>query len=395
MNNLTRPAWMEINLDDLVHNVKEIKAKLEGNTQILGIVKADAYETGAIQIVDTLIGEGVTYFGVATLSEALQIRKYHPAVDILVMGYTPEYLYSAAIDKNITLTLYTLAQAKTLNHQADLKGKATKIHLKIETGMNRLGFLPTDAHIEEMVQICRMNALSVEGIFTHFASAEADFDYTRAQMEKYDAVCNKLQAQDIHIPIQHVNNSAAIISFPEYNRDMVRAGVILYGIYPLPITKKDDLKLKHILSIKAQVSNVKEIEAGEKLSYGLTYTASKKTKIATIPVGYADGYSRDLSNKGYCIVHDTRVAIVGRICMDQMMLDVTGLPVEIGDEVILLGKSAHQEISIYEIAESIGQIPASIQCMLNKRFPRVYTKNGKVVKITDYLLNLSNEPINY
>ena len=388
MLELSRPAWMEINLDDLIHNCHEIRQKLEGNALMMAIVKADAYETGAIQIVKTLMEEGIKYFGVATLSEALHIRKYIKTASILVMGYTPEYLYQKALENNITLTLYSLEQAQDLDEAAIKMNKRAKIHIKIETGMNRLGFAPDEKSVQAIAQIDHMKSIEIQGIFTHFAASDDNPDYTRGQVEKYDNICDQLKKQGIHTPLHHVNNSAAIMNFPQYSKDMVRAGVILYGIYPFPEADRDFLKLRHILSIKAQIAHIKEIEPGEKISYGLTYTSEKKAKIATLPLGYADGYSRALSNKGHCIVNNHLAPIVGRICMDQLMIDVTGIDASLGDEVILMGKSKDHEISIYQLAQATGQIPAEVQCLLNKRFPRVYMQGGQIIHVTDYVLEI-------
>lgn len=388
MEKLTRPAWLEIDLDNLIHNYKEIKGILKEKTELMAVVKADAYEHGAIQIVKTLMEEGVKRFSVAHLSEALHIRKYVKAAEILIMGYTPEYSCENAILNDITLTVYLREQAEYLSQCSIRLNKIAKIHIKIETGMNRIGFMPNKESIRDIKDICNMDSILVEGIFTHLAAADDDYAYTMEQVKKFDYVCDELLQSNINIPIKHISNSSAIMNFKNLNYDMVRAGVILYGIYPFPEADRSILKLKNILKLKAQVSHVKEIEQGEKLSYGLIYEAPKKTKIATIPIGYADGYSRELSNKGSCIVNNTIVPIVGRICMDQLMIDVTGLDVKRGDEVILMGKSIDKEITIEEVADKINQIPAAIQCMFNKRLPRIYIQNDEILNIKDYLLDL-------
>lgn len=388
MEKLTRPAWLEIDLDNLIHNYKEIKGILKDGTEMMAVVKADAYEHGAIQIVKTLLQEGVTRFSVAHLSEALHIRKYVKEAEILVMGYTPEYLGEIAVLNDITLTVYLRDQAECFSQCAKQLNKVVKVHIKIETGMNRIGFLPNKESIRDIKDICSMDNILVEGIFTHFAASDNDPTYTMEQLKKFDYVCDELLESNINIPVKHVSNSAAIMNFKDLNYDMVRAGVILYGIYPFPEADRSYLKLKNILTLKAQISHVKEIDEGEKLSYGLIYEAKNKTKIATIPIGYADGFSRELSNKGSCLVNDTIVPIVGRICMDQLMIDVTGLDVKRGDEVILMGKSKDKEITIEEIADKINQIPAALLCMFTKRLPRIYIQNGKIISIKDYLLDL-------
>lgn len=388
LEKLTRPAWMEIDLDNLTNNYKEIRRILKDTTKVIAVVKADAYEHGAVQIVRSLMEEGVKRFAVANLSEALHIRKYVKDAEILVMGYTPEYLGENAILNDIILTVYLKEQAETFSQLAKRLNKIVKLHIKVETGMNRLGFMPNEDGIKDIEDICNMDNIEVEGIFTHFAASDDDPRYTMEQVSKFDYVCSELLKLGINIPIKHVSNSAAIMNFRDLDYDMVRAGIILYGVYPFPDADRELLKLKNILTLKAQISHVKEVEAGEKLSYGLIYEAEKKTKIATIPIGYADGFSRELSNKGNCIVKNTIVPIVGRICMDQLMIDVTGLDVKRGDEVILMGKNGDKEITIEEIASKIGQIPAAVQCMFTKRLPRIYIKNNEIINVTDYLLEL-------
>ncbi len=388
MKKLTRPVWAEIDLDRLIYNYKEIRKLLKKETELMAIVKADAYEHGAIQIVKTLAKEGVRRYGVAHLSEALHIRKYVEDVDILIMGYTPEYLAEKAIKNNITLTVYTYDQAKFFSEVAMATNNKVKLHIKIETGMNRLGFMPNSENIKIIKDIFNMKNVEVEGIFTHFPAADDDREYTLKQVEKFNHVCKGLQELNIDIPLKHVCNSAAIMNFPELNYNMVRAGIILYGVYPYPEADREVLKLKNILTIKAQISYVKEVDKGEKLSYGLTYETKKKSEIATVPIGYADGFSRLLSNKGSCIVKNTIVPIVGRLCMDQCMVDVTGLDVNRGDEVVLMGSKGKKEITIEEIANKIGNIPAAVLCMLNKRIPRVYVKDNEIYNVTDYLLDL-------
>lgn len=388
MKKLTRPTWMEINLDNLIYNYREIRKIVNEETEIMSIVKADAYEHGAIQVVNTLMDEGARKFGVAHLSEALHIRKYVKDAEILVMGYTPEFLGEKAIENNIIITVYLKEQAEYFSKLARRLNKTLKLHIKLETGMNRLGFMPTIENMNKIVDIYNMDNIEVEGIFTHFPASDDDPKYTMEQVKKFDFICSELEKKNINIKIKHISNSAAIMNFPEYNRDMVRIGVMIFGVYPFPKADREYLKLKSVLSIKSTISHIKYIEKGEKISYGLTYETKKKSKIGTIPIGYADGLSRELSNIGNCIVKDTLVPIVGRICMDQLMIDVTGLDVSRGDEVVFMGPSGDKEITIEEVADKIGQIPASVLCMFTKRIPRVYIKNGQVVEVKDYLLEL-------
>ena len=379
---------MEIDLDNLIYNYNEIKKTIGEDTDVIPIVKADAYGHGAVRIVKSLISEGAKLFGVAHLSEALHIKKYVPEAQVLVMGYTPDFLAEKAIDNDITLTVYLREQAELFSQTAKKLNKTLKIHIKLETGMNRLGFMPTEENIKNIVDIYNMDNIDVEGIFTHFPASDDDPDYTMKQVEKFDFVCNELEKENVNIRIKHISNSAAVMNFPDYYRDMVRAGVIIYGVYPFPDPDKNYLKLKSIMSLKSRISHLKYIEKGDKLSYGLTYEAKDKRQVATIPIGYADGFSRDLSNVGNCIVKNTLVPIIGRICMDQLIIDVTGLDVKRDDEVILIGSSQDESISLEDISGQIGQIPASLLCMFTKRLPRVYMKNNEILEVKDYLLDL-------
>lgn len=388
MKNLTRATWMEIDLDNLIYNYNEIRKTIGKETDVMPIVKADAYGHGAVRIVKTLVDEGAKKFGVAHLSEALHIKKHVQEAEILVMGYTPDFLAEKAISNDIILTVYLKDQAEYFSKIASKLNKTVKLHIKIETGMNRLGFMPTKENIKSIIDIYNMDNVKIEGIFTHFPASDDNPEYTMEQVRKFDFVCNELEKKDINIQIKHISNSAAVMNFPEYNRDMVRAGVIVFGVYPFPEADKEYLKLKSVLSIKSSISHIKEIEKGDKVSYGLTYEAKRRIKVATIPIGYADGWSRDLSNIGHCIVKDTLVPIIGRICMDQLIIDVTGLDVKRDDEVIFIGTSKNKEISLEEVADRIDQIPASLLCMFTKRLPRVYLKNKQIVEVMDYLLEL-------
>lgn len=388
MKNLTRPTWLEIDLDNLAHNYHEIKSKLKDETDMLAVVKGDAYEHGAEMIVKTLKEEGVKRFGVAHLSEALHIRKYHGDVEILIMGYTPDFLAEKAIVNDITVTIYLKEQAEHFNQVAKMLNKSAKVHIKIETGMNRLGFKPTLESIDKIEEIYKMDNIKVEGIFSHFAVADENRLYTNDQARKFRFVLDELEKRDVDIKIKHIMNSAALMNFYDCSYDMIRAGVIIYGVYPFPEADRRYLRLKSLLNLKSTVSNIKEIHKGQRISYGLIYEADKTTKIATIPLGYADGFSRKLSNIGRCIIKGQFAPIVGRICMDQLMIDVTGIDVEIGDEVVFMGRAGDKEITIEEVAENIGEIPASVLCMFTKRLPRVYLKDGELIKVKDYLLEL-------
>lgn len=383
---LTRPAWLEIDLDRLKFNFEEIRKVVLEGSDIMAVLKADAYGHGAAKIARELFSLGVTRFGVATLSEALEIRKRLHHAQILVMGYTPEYLYETAVEHGIRTAVYLQEQAESLSKIAGKLQKDAIVHLKIETGMNRLGFLPNEDSLSRILKIRDMDNIIVEGIFTHFPAADDDLEYTRNSMKKFEDFTRLLDEKGFNIPLKHVNNSAAIMNLPEYSLDMVRAGIILYGVYPFPEADRDFLPLKNCLSLKAQISHVKDLEAGEKIGYGLTYTTPSKIKVATLPIGYADGWSRALSNRGSVLIKGRRAPIIGRVCMDQMMVDATGIDTERGDEAVLMGCQGNEEITIEEIAGLIGQIPAAVMCMLSRRLPRVYTKENGVPEVIDYLI---------
>ncbi|MDY0236299.1 MAG: alanine racemase [Gudongella sp.] len=385
---ITRPAYIEVDLDNLKYNYDRIREIVTETSEIMAIVKADAYGLGAENIVRELIGLGVNKFGVAHLSEAIHIRNKFKYAYILVMGYTPEYLVETAINNDIVLTVYLKEQAKYFSNKAKELNKKLSLHIKLETGMNRIGFRTNNQSLKEIEEIYYMDNLTIDGIFTHFPAADDNKEYTIKSMDKFIAFNKLLANRKIRIPLKHVNNSAAIMNFPEFSLSMVRAGIILYGIYPYPEANRDTLSVKPCLSLKAQVSHIKIIEPGEKLSYGIIYEAKRRTKVATVPLGYADGYSRELSNVGEVLVKGKRCPVIGRICMDQMMVDVTGLDVVRNDEVVLIGKQGEDEIPIEEVANNIMGIPASVLCMLTKRLPRVYIKDNKIKKVLDYLLEL-------
>jgi len=387
MEKLTRPAWVEINLDNLVHNYQQIRNITSPDTEVMAVVKADAYSLGDVPVVKALKKQGVRRFAVAILSEANHIKKYVDDIEILILGYIPDYLLEKAIKNDFILTIYNEKTAIMISEVAQKFNKIAKVHLKIETGMNRLGFIPGNETVEIIKRISEFKNIFIEGIYTHFAVADEDMSYTFEQVDRFNAVVRRLEDVGVNIPLKHVKNSAGIVNLNEYDFDLVRPGAILYGIkiYPDINPNGNRLDFKAPLTLKANVSNVKVISEGEKISYGLIFEAKQETTIATVPIGYADGYNRLLSNIGRCIVNDKVVTVAGRVCMDQLMLDVTGVDVKIGDEVILLGPGADKEISLEEVGNQVGDIPYAVLCAINKRLPRIYIEKGEVVEIIDYL----------
>ncbi|PAB58753.1 alanine racemase [Anaeromicrobium sediminis] len=385
MKDLTklRPVWAEINLDNLKYNMMQIRNRVSKDIKVGAVIKADGYGHGALEIADTLLESGADYLMVATLGEALQLREKYDQVPILVLGYTPNECADDVINNNISQTIYNMEQAKYYNEMAEYLEKKAILHIKIDTGMGRLGFKPTPSSVEDILQINSLSHVELEGIYTHFAVAdETDKTFTKEQFNKFVYVIETLEKNNVNIKIKHTSNSAAIIDMDSTHLDMVRAGIILYGLYPSENIQKSLLDVKPILSLKAKVSNVKVIDKGETVGYGRKYQAPDKTKIATIPIGYADGFTRMLSGKANVLINGKLAPVVGRICMDQCMVDVSSIEnVKIGDEVVLIGSSGKNYISVDTIAQSLDTINYEVVCMINKRVPRVYIRENQVIHI--------------
>lgn len=384
----TRPVWAVINLDNLIHNINEIKKNINENTKIYGVIKADGYGHGAIMIARTILANGVDRLAVATLSEAIELRKNNITAPILILGYTPGFQAKDIISNDITQTVLSFEQAEALSYSAESLGKTAKIHVKLDTGMSRLGFSATEAAIEDILKISKLPYIEVEGIFSHFAMADAsDKSFTIKQCDKFKGIVTELENRGLFIPIKHISNSAAILDLPDYDFDMVRAGILMYGLYPSDEVNKERLKLKPVMELKANISQIRKLEAGVGISYGHSFVTQETSKIGTVPIGYADGYSRLLSNKIYVGYRGKKIPVIGNICMDQCMVDVTGIDnIEVGDEVYLFGDGSHGEPSVDEIAQMIGTINYEVICILSKRVPRAYIKNNEVIHIRDYLL---------
>ncbi len=381
-----RPVWAEIDLDALEYNVKNIK-KLIKDKDMIAVVKADAYGHGALDIIPTLIKSGVNRLAVAVITEAIEFRKNNINMPIMILGNTDVECLEELINYDIEQTVFSYEYAKELSKVAEKLGKIAKIHIALDTGMGRIGFLQNNQSINEVLKICKLRNVDVIGIFTHFSTAdEKDKEYSIYQFEQFKYFVNELEKRGVKIPIKHCSNSGAIMDLPETYLDYVRAGIILYGYYPSNEVKKEVLNLKPVLSLKAKISNVKELDKDMYVSYGRTYKTVNKTKIATIPIGYADGYSRLLSGKGKVIVNGKLASVVGRVCMDQCMIDVTECGnVKVSDEVILLGSFEENKFDADNFAEIIGTINYEILCMIKERVPRVYVKNHEIVNVRNYI----------
>jgi alanine racemase len=388
MNLPHRPAWIEVNLDHLEHNIAQVRKAISNSTKICAVVKADGYKLGVVQVAFTLINKGVDLLAVAILDEALEIREALNDCDVLVLGYTPPVFFEQAIEKRIALTIYNEEHAIELNDTAKKIGKTAKIHIKIETGMNRLGFSANEKGVMAVKSICRLSHVEVVGIYTHLARAdEKDKQWSYIQKEKFDKFYKSLEDVGVKIPIRHMANSAAIIDLPEFQYEMVRPGIMITGLYPSNKvdTKKVDLKV--VFKLKAQLSFVKWIAKGEGISYGHQFVSENPMKIGTIPIGYADGLSRLLTDKLWVSINGMKCKVLGRICMDQCLVDLTSLPdATIGDEVTIYGDGLDAEMTPDEVAARIGTINYEILTMLDRRLPRVYTQSGKTISVKNYLV---------
>ncbi len=367
-------AQANVDLQAICHNLKEVKQHITANTKIMVIIKADAYGHGAIPVAKALEHSGADAYGVAIVEEAMELRDAGIDKPILILGYTPKQQYDMVVSGNITQTIFQYEMASALSDEAVRQGKKAMIHLKLDTGMSRIGFSDTTESIEEIKRIAKLPGVEIEGIFTHFAKAdETDKSSTRLQLHRYQTFIDQLELEGILIPIKHVSNSAGIIEFPEANYNMVRCGIATYGIYPSEWVDHQTVQLKPAMDLKTHVIYVKDVNEGIGISYGAIYVTGKKTRIATIPVGYADGYSRNLSNTGKVIIHGQYAPIIGRVCMDQFMVDVTGIEnVRQGDTVTLMGSDQDACITPEELSQWSHSFPYELICTIGKRIPRVY-----------------------
>jgi alanine racemase len=382
-------AWAEINLDHIAHNVREIRRITDKKAEIMGVVKADAYGHGVMEVARTLLQHGVSRLAVSMLDEAVQLRKNGITVPILVLSYTDPRRAEEIILHDVTQAVFSHDLAGALSDAAVRLKRNVKIHIKIDTGMTRVGFMPGYSAIKNVLEINKLPRIIIEGLFTHFASAdEREKEYTYMQFERFMSICSELNRIGVYIPIKHCANSAAIVEFPEMHLDMVRPGIILYGMYPSEEVDKSRIDLRPAMTLKANVILVKDVEPNTCISYGRIFTTARASRIATIPIGYADGYTRMLSNKGKVLVNGEIAPVVGRVCMDQCMIDVTdlGSEVKVGDEAVLFGSQGDSRIAIEEVAAAIGMINYEMVCIIGKRIPRAYLEGGRVSTVLNYLI---------
>lgn len=385
-NGVTAATWAEINLDNINFNLNNIKKILKEDTKICAVLKANAYGHGSVEIAKFLENKNIDYFAVARFEEAIELRENNIKIPILCLGFVPEESLEYAIKNNITLTIYSLETAKKLNNISEKIGLNTNIHIKIDTGMSRIGFDVSEESIDQIVKIANLKNLYIEGIYTHFAkSDEIDKDFTYKQANRFKFIIDNIEKRGINIPIKHVSNSAAIIDLPNLNFNMIRCGIILYGCYPSDEVIKDRLQLKPAMTLKTRVSHIKELEGDTGISYGLQYKTSKREKIATIPIGYADGFTR-MQNNPKVSINNEVFNVVGRICMDQCMVRIDkDIDIKIGDEVIIFGES---NINADDIAKDLGTINYEILCMVSRRVDRIYKERNVILQADSYLVKL-------
>lgn len=390
MNFTRRAVWAQIDLDAAAHNMRQIRKHVGPDVKIAAVVKANAYGHGSVELAKTFAENGADCFAVSSLDEAVELRRYaHIDKEIFILGHTDARRTEELLTYDIEPAVFNLKNAEFFSQEAQRLGKTLRVHIAVDTGMSRVGFQVNEFSVSEIKAIAALPNIELRGMFTHFAVSDIkDKTFTREQYGHFRWMCKRMEEEGIHIALRHCCNSAAALELPEYYCDMVRPGIIMYGCEPSPDVDIKPYDLRPVMSLRCCIAHVKLIDAGATVSYGRHYTAPSRRKIATLPVGYADGYSRILSGKVDVLYHGHRVPQVGAICMDQCMIDVSGeANVHAGDEVVLFGRQGDSFIPIEEIAAACGTINYEIMCNISRRVPRVYMKNGKVVGREEYLFD--------
>lgn len=382
-------VYGKIDLDSIYNNVVALKKNLSNETSITAVIKADGYGHGAVPIAHA-IDDLVSSYAVATVYEGINLRKHNINKPIYILGFTHESAYEEAINYDLRMTVYNEETAKEINRLALKINKIAKIHIKIDTGMGRLGFRDNEESINVIKRISLLKGLVNEGIYTHFSSADdKNKDSTLEQLKRFNNFLNTLYKIGINIPIIHASNSAGIIDLPKHCFNTARAGISIYGLYPSEDVNKDAVILQPSLSLISHVIHIKDLDVGEGVGYGSTFITSRRSRVATIPIGYGDGYPRNLSNKGYVIINGKKAPIVGRVCMDHIMVDITDLEnVENDNMVTLLGRDGNENITVEELSALAGTFNYEFVCNIGKRIPRVYYRNNKIIAIKDYFNDL-------
>ncbi|MBP5618119.1 MAG: alanine racemase [Clostridia bacterium] len=378
-------TWVEIDLDRIEHNYRQLADRVGGDCRVMCVIKANAYGHGAVETARLLEAAGCGWFAVSNIEEAQQLRRGGIGARILILGATPAEYAAALAEGEITQALYDPDYARELSAAASAAGVRVCVHLKLDTGMRRIGF-DAETQVEEAAAACCLPGLDAEGVFTHFATADGDGDpdgsFTRLQFDRFVAAVQALEAKGVTFRLRHCSNSAAAVTRPDFRLDMVREGIILYGLAPSAAVGAEGFL--PAMSMKARVSMVKEVAAGEGISYGLTYRTERPMKVATLPVGYADGYLRAYG-KGCVLLKGECAPILGRVCMDQMIVDVTGLDVREGDTATLFGEDAGVLLPVEALSKLADTINYETVCAIGRRVPRVYLRGGQAVGVSGLL----------
>ena len=380
--NLLHPIWAEINLNNLIYNIEEIKKK-SNNSEIIGVVKANAYGHGAVEVSKVLLNNGINKLAVANIVEAIELREHDIKAPIMLLGISESYAIDAILEHDVEPTISSYEFAVNLNNKAKPLNKVVKIHIAIDSGMGRIGFRNNNSDLDDIISISKLSNLKIESTFSHFSTADSkDKSYTLTQLEVYNSFLDKLKQSGVNINKKNLCNSAAIMDLPESHYDYVRPGIIQYGYYPSTEVDIQHFNIKPVLTWKTRVIHIKEVCENEYIGYGKTFKTSRKTIVATLPVGYADGYSRGLSNKGKVIINGQLAPILGNVCMDQFMVDITDIEnVSLDNEVILLGSDGTVKFDADDIANILNTISYEVLCLIGRRAPRVYIKDYKTIDI--------------